>query len=312
MPLLALALLAAASANAEPFHLIPGSFEEGRQPDANSIILDAPQGLIVINTGRHKAQQEKILDFAADRGKPIAAIINTHWHLDHTGGNQEIRAVYPKARIIASNAIVGALAGFLKDSRKGAEEYLATGKVSPEQEAEVRGDFAAMDDTADLIPTDPVTKTEHRKVAGRPLDIHLARNAVTEGDVWVYDPRTKTVITGTLVNSYTPFFDTVCVPGWLRALKQIEAVPFTTLVPGQGKPMNRAQYRQWETAFHHFLDCADSKAPKADCIAGWKRDAAQFLAPLGNAKIDGLLGYYVDVRLRGPERDKYCPVAKAS
>lgn len=305
----AIVLLAgwSAAAGAEPFLLIPGTFEEGRQPDANSIILDAPRGLIVINTGRHKAQQEKILTVAAQRRKPIAAIINTHWHLDHTGGNQEIRAVYPKARIIGSNAVVGALAGFLKDGRKEAEEYLASGKATPEQEAEIRGDFAAMDDRADLIPTDPVTRTERRNIAGRPLDLHLAPHAVTAGDVWVFDPMTKTVFTGTLVNAFTPYFDTVCVEGWLRALNQIEAVPFKTLVPGQGLPMNRAQFEQWTIAFRNFVDCGLGKAAKAECIAGWTRDAAPFLVPLGGRSIDGLLGYYVEVRLRGPDRDKYCP-----
>ena len=79
--------LCAAAAGSEPYLLIPGTFEKGRQPDGNSIILDAPKGLIVIDTGRHKAQQDKILGAAKARTKPIVAIINSHWHLDHTGGN---------------------------------------------------------------------------------------------------------------------------------------------------------------------------------------------------------------------------------
>jgi glyoxylase-like metal-dependent hydrolase (beta-lactamase superfamily II) len=194
---LAVALLAlfgcGGAKGAEPYQLIPGTFVERHQPDGNSIILDAPKGLIVIDTGRHRAQQDRILDAAKARGKPIAAIINSHWHLDHTGGNQEIRAAYPKARIIASNAVVGALSGFLKDSRKGAEEYIVSGQAPPEQIAEIKGDFAAMDDRADLIPTEPVTRTERRTIAGRVLELHLARYAATEGDVWVYDPTTKTV-----------------------------------------------------------------------------------------------------------------------
>lgn len=305
--LLALALVssvAGAAPASAPYDLIPGTFGEGRQPDGNSIILDAPKGLIVIDTGRHKAQQEKILAAAKERGKPIVAIINSHWHLDHTGGNQEIRATYPKAQIIASTAVVGALSGFLKDSRKDAEAYLAHEKVPPEQEAEIRDDFAAMDDSADLIPTDPVNASGRRVIAGRPLDLHLARFAATEGDVWVYDPRTRVVFSGDLVVAYAPFLDTACVSGWKRALAEIDAVPFTTLVPGHGDPMTRGQFHQWRRAFTNFVDC---KGPKEQCIAGWKSDAAQFIAPLGKRNIDGLLGYYVEARLRGADRDKYCP-----
>ena len=55
------------AAKAPDYELIPGTFEKGRQPDGNSILLDAPGGLIVIDTGRHAAQQEKIL--AAAKGK---------------------------------------------------------------------------------------------------------------------------------------------------------------------------------------------------------------------------------------------------
>jgi glyoxylase-like metal-dependent hydrolase (beta-lactamase superfamily II) len=304
---LALALLssvAGAASGSAPYELIPGTFEDGRQPDGNSIILGAPKGLIVIDTGRHKAQQDKILATAKARGKPIVAIINSHWHLDHTGGNREIRAVYPKAQIIASTAVVGALSGFLKDSRKDAEAYLAHEKVPPEQEAEIRGDFAAMDDRADLIPTNPVNASGRRVIAGRPLDLHLARFAATEGDVWVYDPKTKVVFSGDLVVAYAPFLDTACVSGWKHVLAEIDAVPFATLVPGHGDPMSRAQFHQWRVAFNNFVDCQGSKE---QCIAGWKSDAAQFIAPLARRNLDGLLGYYVEARLRGPERNKYCP-----
>ncbi|HLO19849.1 MAG TPA: MBL fold metallo-hydrolase [Sphingomicrobium sp.] len=301
--------LSTAAAGSEPYLVIPGTFEEGRQPDGNSILLDAPKGLIVIDTGRHKAQQDKILDAAKARAKPIVAIINSHWHLDHTGGNQEIRAAYPKARIISSNAVLGALSGFLKDSRKSAEDYLAHEKVPSRVESEIRADFAAMDDRADLVPTDPVMKSGRRNIAGRPLDVHLARYAATEGDVWVYDPKTKTVFSGDLVTAFVPFLDTACTEGWKRALDEIDAVPFKSLVPGHGEVMDRAGFHQWRAAFTHFVDC---RAGKEECIAGWKRDAAVFLKPLGNQNIDGLLGYYLDARLRGPDRDKYCPSVKPS
>src|SRR5687768_55619 len=139
LPAAILLLAACASqSSAQQYELIPGTFEEGKQPDGNAVILDAPDGLIVIDTGRHKPIQDRILAAAKARGKPIAAIVNSHWHLDHTGGNQELRAVYPNARIVTSNAVAGALAGFLADSRKGAEEYLASGKAPAEQAAEIR------------------------------------------------------------------------------------------------------------------------------------------------------------------------------
>ncbi|MEA3065975.1 MAG: hypothetical protein QOJ27_2432, partial [Sphingomonadales bacterium] len=201
----------------------------------------------------------------------------------------------------------GALTGFFPQSRRGAEEFLASGEASPEQAAEIKGDFAAMDDAASLRPTRPVVRSGPVRIAGRRLQLNLARFAATEGDVWLYDPRTKLLVAGDLVVGPVPFFDTSCSEGWRRALDALAATRFTILVPGHGEPMTRPQFLQWRSAFGHLLDCAASARSKAECIAGWKRDAAAFI-PDGDRRIDGMVGYYLDSRLRAApaEREKYC------
>jgi glyoxylase-like metal-dependent hydrolase (beta-lactamase superfamily II) len=307
LALLALALAGAGPARDEGWHLVPGSFEPGHGPDGNSVFLDAPEGLILVDTGRHPAHQEKLLAYARARGRPIAAIVNTHWHLDHTGGNAEIRAAYPGAQVYGSTAVEGALTGFFPDSRKSAEEFLASGKASPELTAEIKRDFAAMDDVASLRATRPVTGSGSGRIAGRRLQLNLARFAATEGDVWIYDSRTKLLIAGDLVVGIVPFLDTACPEGWRAALDALAATPFVTLIPGHGEPMTRPQFLQWRSAFGNLLDCAASDQAKESCIAGWKRDAAAFI-PAGDRRIDGMVGYYLDTRLRAApaEREKYC------
>jgi glyoxylase-like metal-dependent hydrolase (beta-lactamase superfamily II) len=307
LALLALMLAGAGPAQEKGWHLVPGTFEPGRGPDGNSVFLDAPEGLILIDTGRHPAHQEKLLAYARERGRPIAAIVNTHWHLDHSGGNAEIRAVYPRVEIYASTAVEGALTGFFPQSRKAAEEFLASGKASPELAAEIRRDFAAMDDVASLRATRPVTRSGEVRIAGRRLQVNLARFAATEGDVWIYDRRSKLVVAGDLVVGPVPFFDTGCPEGWREALGALAARPFATLIPGHGAPMTKPQFLQWRTAFDNLLDCAATDREKETCIAGWKRDAAAFI-PAGDPRIDGMVGYYLETRLRAPqaEREKYC------
>lgn len=305
LPLLALALTGADPAGG--WHLVPGTFEPGRQPDGNSVFLEAPEGLILIDTGRHPAHQEKLLAYAKARGRPILAIVNTHWHLDHTGGNAEVRAAYPKAAVYGSRAVEGALTGFFPQSRKSAEDYLASGQAGPAQQAEIRGDFAAMDDPASLRPTQPVTRSDTVRIGGRKLRLNLARFAATEGDVWVYDPKDRLVVAGDLVVGPVPFFDTGCPEGWRKALGGIAATPFRTLIPGHGEPMGRPQFLQWRRAFDNLLDCAASDRAKEACVAGWRRDAAAFI-PAGDGRIDGMVGYYLDSRLRAApaEREKFC------
>jgi glyoxylase-like metal-dependent hydrolase (beta-lactamase superfamily II) len=75
--------------------LLRGRFVLTEQPDGNTTILRAPQGLVVVDTGRHAAHTQRIVDFAAAAGQPVTAVVNTHWHLDHVGGDVMLRRLFP-------------------------------------------------------------------------------------------------------------------------------------------------------------------------------------------------------------------------
>ena len=134
---MASATSAAVAAPALPagYHLIPGAVPLDSGPDGNTIVIDAPSGLIVMDTGRHPEHAQAILDFAKARHRPIAAIVNSHWHLDHTTGNWDIRQAYPHVAVYASNALEGALATYLKQGREQGDTMLADPKVPEAQKA---------------------------------------------------------------------------------------------------------------------------------------------------------------------------------
>lgn len=288
--------------------LIPGQFVAGRGPDGNSVFIDAPEGLILVDTGRHRAHQEKLIAFARAKGKPIAAIVNTHWHIDHSGGNAEIKAAYPDARLYTSTAVEGALKDFFPKSRAAAEQYLASGQARAEQVAEIRHDFAAMDAADTLRPDVPVQASGPMRIAGRTIRVNYAPFAATEGDVWLHDETSGTVIVGDLVVDIVPFMDTACPDGWRRALDRLAATRFARLVPGHGAVMNKATFLRWRSAYDNLLDCAASDASRETCIAGWLKDAAAFIPPADGKRASEMVGYYLDTRLRAKpeERDRYC------
>ncbi len=289
-------------------HLIPGTFEPNRGPDGNSVFLDAPDGLILVDTGRHPAHRDRLLAYARERGRPVVAIFNTHWHLDHSTGNGELRAAFPQAPLYATNAIDGALAAFLRDSRERMQARLAAGEVPPEREAEVRRFLSVMDRPETLRPTRAVTASREMTIGGRRLRVNVAPFAVTEADLWIHDPAAGLVIAGDLVVAEVPFMDTACPEGWRRALDVLATTPFTTLIPGHGPPMDKPTFLAWRGAYDNLLDCAASSAARADCIAGWRRDAARFIAPGRETIIDEMTGYYLDSRLRAApaELTRYC------
>jgi len=308
--LLSLATGASATAPSSGWHLIPGQVDpQGRKgPDGNSIFLDAPEGLILVDTGRHPEHSAALLAYARQRGRPIVAVFNTHWHLDHSTGNAEIRAAFPNAPLYASHAIEGALTSFLATSRRQTEQALAAGQIPEGARPEIRRAFDTMDHPDRLRPARPVTRSGMQMIAGRRLQVNLAPYAATEGDVWLYDPRLRLVIAGDLVVGPVPFMDTACAEGWRAALDRIAATPFTTLIPGHGEPMDRAAFLTWRAAYNAFVDCGRSERPKAECLAGWRRDAARFIPAGSERVVEGLAGYYVDSRLRSSaeERNRYC------
>jgi glyoxylase-like metal-dependent hydrolase (beta-lactamase superfamily II) len=290
------------------YHLIPGQFGPDGSPDGNSTFLDAPEGLILVDTGRHPEHTQRLISYARERGRPIAAIVNTHWHLDHSSGNGAVRAAFPRALVYASNAIDGALPTFLRNSREDVERQLAAGRIPEARRGEVRRFLAVMDHPEALRPTRPVTRSGVQLVAGRRLQVNLAPFAATEGDVWLYDPAMRLLVSGDLVVTEVPFMDTACPEGWRRALDALAATPFTTLIPGHGDPLTHDQFLVWRAAFGNLVDCGASERPRADCIAGWRRDAAIFMRPGRERMVDAMVGYYVDSRLRAApeERQHYC------
>ena len=303
-----------AASAAEHYHLIPGAVPLDAGPDGNTIILEAPKGLIVFDTGRHPEHAQAIIDYAKARQRPIAAIVNSHWHLDHTTGNWDIRQAYPQVDVYASGALEGALATFLKNSRAQTDAMLADPKTPAATRDQLQRGIAVIDHPERIRPNHVVARSGRMSIAGGPLDVHLAKFAATEGDVWLYDAGSRTVIAGDLVVGLVPFMDTACPEGWSRALGEIAKLPFTTLIPGHGDPMTKVDFLQWRSAYDNFVDCGHSTRPGKECVAGWSRDAAKFIDAAHKDYVNGAASYYLQTRLRSSpeEKQRYCKPLNAA
>jgi glyoxylase-like metal-dependent hydrolase (beta-lactamase superfamily II) len=293
---------------AEGVWLIPGGVREDRQPDGNTIVFDAPRGLVVIDTGRHGWHRNAIVGLARERREDLVAIVNTHWHLDHVSGNPALRQAYPKLRVYASNAIDDALTGFLAKSARESAEYLKDESIPAPMREDIAADAATVANGAALRPDVVIDRTGPQELGGRTLELHLARDAVTAGDVWLYDPLSKIAVLGDLVTLPAPYLDTACPQGWLDALEDVERTEFQTAIPGHGAPMSRTQVAQYRSALGAFIDCAASNEPKAKCSAGWLEAAAPLLSGEADesAHAQSLTNYYVDMLRANGGRSEYC------
>jgi len=132
----------------------------------------------------------------------------------------------------ASDAIDEALTGFLAASAKDSAQYLTDPGVPESMREDIRADLATIRNGATLRPDVVVARSGSTAIGGRRLDLHLARDAATAGDVWLYDEATRVAVLGDLVTLPAPFLDTACPAGWIAALAELGATPFEVAIPG--------------------------------------------------------------------------------
>ncbi len=270
----------------------------GRQPDGNSVVFVAPEGAVVVDTGRHPQHTQAVLERVAALGLLPHAVVNTHWHLDHVGGNVLVRRRHPGVRIFASDAIAEARTGFLADYHRQLEAMLTSDRPSAEAKEGFRRELALID-AAELAPDEVITATGPRVLAGRSLDVHLERHAVTAGDIWVLDPATRVLVAGDLVTLPAPFLDTACPAGWQAALANVEQADWQLLIPGHGPPMRRQDFIAYRRAFDSLLACAASTRPATECVADWFADGGALIADNDPGNGHEMVTYYVEQVLRG-------------
>jgi glyoxylase-like metal-dependent hydrolase (beta-lactamase superfamily II) len=269
----------------------------GRGPDGNTIIFDGKDGLLVVDTGRHKSQTDAILAFARARKRPIVAIVNTHWHLDHASGNGRLKAEYPNAKVYTTTAIDGVLAagGFLARNLEDAKKMLAS-TTDPVRRDEIQIFIDTMDARNDLRPDVRLTKSQSMSLAGRALDVHVTDQAVSDADVWLFDTATRLAVIGDLITVPVPYFETACPDRWKASLDDLWATPFETAIPGHGRPMNRAQFDSYRQSFGAFVSCVKSPRLAAECSKAWVDGIGGLVGddPKRREAVAANMDYYVD------------------
>lgn len=290
----------------EPLHKdlywLPGNFVPGRQPDGNTVLIRGDTGWIVVDTGRHAEHSGRVLNFVQASKLPIAAIINTHWHLDHVSGNPMLKQAYPELRVYASAGIKTAMRGFLANYRKELQAQLLNPPNAEAAESWQR-EIARIDLGDALYPDTVVAESKTLSLAGRSIAINLSAHAVTEADLWLFDPETRSLIAGDLVTLPVPFLDTACPAHWRESLDGLADTRFRTLIPGHGDPMSRRQFKRYQRGFGRLLDCTASDAGATHCSDQWLHDLGDLIKPPEHSFTRQLLDYYINQILRGdPER----------
>ena len=84
------------------------------------------------------------------------------------------------------------------------------------------------------VPTRTVSSMTTITDGGREIQLHLLGRAHTDGDLFIYLPREKVVMTGDALIDWMPFLNDGYPEEWVQTLDALEKLDFTHIVPGHG------------------------------------------------------------------------------
>lgn len=220
----------------------------------NSTVIVNDRDVIVVDDHVSPAAAWVLLEeVKAITDKPVTTVINTHFHFDHAHGNQIFA---PGVQIIGheftrrallddpvskplyqSFYSVKTLEGQIENLRKriASEQNPAARNKLQTQLTSVENNYASQ---KELRPTPPnVTLTTQMTLfrGEREIQIrHLGRGH-TAGDVVVYLPKEKAVITGDLLTASTSNLSDSYPVEWAATLEELKKLDFDTVIPGHGE-----------------------------------------------------------------------------
>src|SRR5437870_2726659 len=249
--------------------------------NSNTAIIESDDGVTIVDTHSKPSAARVIVERLREiTTKPVRYVVNTHFHWDHWHGNEVYPAAYPHAEIVTNQLTREAMV------RKGLKRIQDHVRQVPQEIAQLKADLAIARAPAErarleaavrlaesylaevraLRPALPTIAFEQTmKLYRRDREIHLLYlgRAHTEGDVFVYLPREKVVVTGDAVIGWTPFMGDGYPEDWVTTLDRLAQLDFTHIIMGHGDVAGRDWLQTFRGYVHDMVD-----AVRAEVAAG--------------------------------------------
>src|SRR5579863_7981828 len=239
--------------------------------NCNAAIIMFDDSVLVVDThSKPSAARALIEQIKKLTDKPVRYVVNTHFHWDHYQGNQAYPSSWPAGVEIISSEVTR-----LNIEQRGIprvkheittmpaeiEKLKAdlSAATDPKQKEELTSNLAQAQDYFSELKSMQVTLPTmtfdhslilHRK--SRTVEMFWLGNAHTNGDVWVYLPKEKILITGDAMHGWTPFMGDSYPYDWITTLDKAEKLDFDQVLGGHGDVMHGKE--KFEMLKQYFTD----------------------------------------------------------
>jgi glyoxylase-like metal-dependent hydrolase (beta-lactamase superfamily II) len=225
-----------------------------------AFIVNKDDVLVVDTHFRPSWANDLIAEIRKITNKPVRYVVNTHWHNDHVQGNQAYVSVFgPSVEYIAQHtaredmvskaipSVQDQLNKDVPDRIARTTKMLAEGKTAdgtPLTETDrtnlsgrLASDKAYLEELKSVQIALPTITFERSLVLYKPertIHILFFGKGHTRGDVVVYLPKERVVVTGDLLTNGIPFMRDAFPSQWIGTLDSVRNLDWNTAVTGHG------------------------------------------------------------------------------
>jgi glyoxylase-like metal-dependent hydrolase (beta-lactamase superfamily II) len=218
----------------------------------NSSFIVNDDDVIVVDDHVSPAAASVLLDeIKTVTNKPVRTVINTHFHYDHAHGNQifdkDVAIIgheFTREMLLSGKSlqmplyktyVTGLPMAIENLKQRVASETDAARKATAQAQLQSAENNAASQ--AELKPTPPnvTLRTSMTLFRGdREIQIRFLGRAHTGGDVVVFLPKERVVMTGDMLTSALSNMSDAYVNEWVTTLDELKKIDFVTVLPGHG------------------------------------------------------------------------------
>jgi cyclase len=236
---------------------------------SNNVVVVNDTDVLVVDAGTSPAAARAFVeDVKKLTDKPIRYVVNSHWHYDHTAGNQVFG---PDVQIIATDYLYQMLATvdvlhrepYLTSQVTGLSTRIdnlnrqIAAEGNAEQKAALQKDLAdaqqLVQNNGEIKVTPPTIHYSTKMVlnrGGREIDLLFLGRGHTAGDTVIYLPKERIVCTGDLMESRLAYMGDAFFSEWITTLEELKKLDFAVDLPGHGVPFTN---KSLITAYQAYL-----------------------------------------------------------
>jgi glyoxylase-like metal-dependent hydrolase (beta-lactamase superfamily II) len=241
--------------------------------NCNAAVVILDDSVLVVDThSKPSAARGLIAQIKTLTDKPVKYVVNTHFHWDHYQGNQAYPSSWPAGvEIISSEATRESIEerGIPRVKRelvtipqeieklRGQLESASDAKQKEEIQSNLRQAEDYLAELKSMQVTLPTMTFDHSLILhrkSRTVEILWLGKAHTDGDVFVYLPKEKVLVTGDALHGWTPYMGDSYPYDWIRTLDAAEKLDFQHVIGGHGDVIEgKERFELWKQYFRDLL-----------------------------------------------------------